>query len=733
MKAIPTAALRRASRQVLVVAGGLMLALGALVGLSSVAGATGTVLYAASVGLGGANCVDPADACTLPDALSSATAGDTIDLETSGSTSHYVGQFTLVGGTIGSPITIQPGPGVSDPTLDGDGSGSVLTIASGYADVNGITVTNGSAADGGGIKNLGTASLTNDTITANTASGGGGGGILNWFGATITLADDTISGNTAATSTVGGGLFNAGGTATLTNDTISGNSSGDDGGGGGIANYYGGTVTLLNDTLSGNTVGAFSGGGGAIYNDSGSTVNTEGTILSGLSDGSQANTTDFEHIVTFTDNCAGGGTYTDNGSNLEDDTTCFSNPDENVTDAEIALSALADNGGPTMTEAISSASVARAIVPAADCPETDQRGVARPLTGYCDAGAYQFVVPSPIVIITTLGTYGTPLQLETYGVTGGLPIYFVTPGSAGCSLSDLTELVASSPGTCVVTAAFNGMESAPTLITFQPAAQAPLTITSTSGTYGTPLALTASGGSDGGAITYGVTSPGTAGCSVSGSSLSATSAGTCTVTATMAGNVDYQPVSSAATTITIAKGTQAPLTITSTSGKYGTPLALSASGGSDGGAITYGVTSPGTAGCSVSGSSLSATSAGTCSVTATMAGSSGYNPVSSSPTTITIARAATTTVLHLSAATVTYGHEQVEVLSVSVTSAAGKPTGTVTIGGTGCVITLVAGKGSCVLTKKALATGTHHLVATYSGSTDFSSSKSSGAKLVVKR
>jgi uncharacterized repeat protein (TIGR02543 family) len=65
-------------------------------------------------------------------------------------------------------------------------------------------------------------------------------------------------------------------------------------------------------------------------------------------------------------------------------------------------------------------------------------------------------------------------------------------------------------------------------------------------------------------------------------------------------------------------------------------LTLETSGGSGNGAVTYAVTSAGSAVCSISGSTLSFTSAGTCSVTATKAAANGFAEVSSSATTITI-------------------------------------------------------------------------------------------------
>jgi hypothetical protein len=85
-------------------------------------------------------------------------------------------------------------------------------------------------------------------------------------------------------------------------------------------------------------------------------------------------------------------------------------------------------------------------------------------------------------------------------------------------------------------------------------AQAALTLTSLKGTVGSPLPLATSGGSGTGAVTYTVTNGTASGCSVSGSSLSATSAGTCIVTATKAGDSTYVSASSVATTVLLGAG-----------------------------------------------------------------------------------------------------------------------------------------------------------------------------------
>ena len=83
--------------------------------------------------------------------------------------------------------------------------------------------------------------------------------------------------------------------------------------------------------------------------------------------------------------------------------------------------------------------------------------------------------------------------------------------------------------------------------------QAPLTLTSTNGVSGTPLPLTFSGGSGTGAVSYAVTDGTAAGCLIAlDGTLNATSAGTCIVTATKAGDANYNAVSSAPTTVTFA-------------------------------------------------------------------------------------------------------------------------------------------------------------------------------------
>jgi hypothetical protein len=88
------------------------------------------------------------------------------------------------------------------------------------------------------------------------------------------------------------------------------------------------------------------------------------------------------------------GTITNNGYNLESGTDCGfigKGSLRNVSNAQLALAALANNGGPTQTMALQQGSVAIDRIPKVKCPAIDQRGKPRPdaRESKCDMGAYE--------------------------------------------------------------------------------------------------------------------------------------------------------------------------------------------------------------------------------------------------------------------------------------------------------------------------------------------------------
>jgi hypothetical protein len=100
----------------------------------------------------------------------------------------------------------------------------IFTVNS-YATVSlaGLRIANGSApfqpprADGGGIWNAGTLTISNSSISGNQADGTGGG-IFNT--GTLTISNSSISGNYTRPGGVGGGIFNTG-TLTIGDSTLS--------------------------------------------------------------------------------------------------------------------------------------------------------------------------------------------------------------------------------------------------------------------------------------------------------------------------------------------------------------------------------------------------------------------------------------------------------------------------------------------------------------------------------
>ena len=179
------------------------------------------------------------------------------------------GQLEL-NNTSGTETIIGPSAGV---ILSGGGLSRVFQIDSGVTAVlSGLTISGGSALNGGGLYNDGgTTTLTNCNFSGNSASGNGGG-LYNESG-TTNLTTCVLSGNSAGS---GGGLANSGGLMTLTDCTVRGNTAGNDGGG--LFNIDG-TITLTDCAISGNA--ATNGGG--LYEYGGTTTLTSSTTVSGNS------------------------------------------------------------------------------------------------------------------------------------------------------------------------------------------------------------------------------------------------------------------------------------------------------------------------------------------------------------------------------------------------------------------------------------------------------------------
>jgi len=347
--------------------------------------------------------------CSLREAVLAVDAGsggDTISLPAG----HYRLGIAGTGEDAGAKgdldltknVTIA-GAGARATTVDALGLDRVLDVASGVtATISDVTVTGGQATgDGGGIRSGGTLTLLRDSVAGNHAAGVGGG--VASSGPSLALTDSTVSGNQAS---IGGGV-SAAVALTVTSSTINGNVAGGPGSimgtAGGISGGLGSTVTLRSSTVTGNQSYAGPGSGGGIEAPS---PRVQNTILA------QNVALAADQSTAAVDNCAAA--VASQGNNLSDGTDCGLTQAGDHQGTPVALGPLADNGGPTDTQAVLLGSAA--LDAGAGCPSADQRGAPRPRGSACDVGAYEVAPPA-----------ATTAEVETIGRTSVLVHGIVDP------------------------------------------------------------------------------------------------------------------------------------------------------------------------------------------------------------------------------------------------------------------------------------------------------------------
>jgi Fibronectin type III domain len=372
--------------------------------------------------------------CSLRDAVAAAASGDTIEL---GGTSASPEVYSLTQGTdiqITASLTLDGG-GVSATSIDGSqndggqGGGAIarilrinsgatvtirdLSLTGGFDEEdencsNGCTTINANGGGalfndggavtlddvaftnstgdnplGGGVSNgSGTLDMTNVSFTNDNAAGGGGlftrsGTVI---GNGVTFQDDGPS------AFGGGAAYLLGGTVSLTNMTVVGSGFASSRGGG-IVNS-GGRLTLINDTFSGNVRGS-------IETEQGATTTVGNTIIgAGFSDNVDYGCIASGDVDDLSNNTSAAAVTTDLGSNIDQDGHCGLSASGDQTNVDPELAPIADNGGPTFTQALLSGSPALSAADEANCPSTDQRG--EPRADPCDIGAFEPQLP-PVV------------------------------------------------------------------------------------------------------------------------------------------------------------------------------------------------------------------------------------------------------------------------------------------------------------------------------------------------
>jgi hypothetical protein len=218
----------------------------------------------------------------------------------------------------------------------------------------------------------------------------------------------------------------------------------------------------------------------------------------------------------------------------------------------------------------------------------------------------------------------------------------LSSASTGCSLSD-GKVTFTGSGTCRVdfNDAGNGAFAAAAEVqqsvkVYSENLIHPSTAPAAGTIHGTYTASASATSGDTVAITLAGSSTG---CTLDKNVVAFTKNGVCEVDFNDAGNGAFGAAAQIRQSITVGTGSpksQATLTLTSIAVEYGTALTLTASGGSGSGAVTYTVTSSGTAGCTVGNGVLRSSRAGSCLVAATKAGDDTYAPVSSIATVVSV-------------------------------------------------------------------------------------------------
>ncbi|MEO8398015.1 MAG: choice-of-anchor Q domain-containing protein, partial [Chloroflexota bacterium] len=252
----------------------------------------------------------------------------------SNNSAGYGGAIAHPGNPYGSTFTI------NNSTFTGNygefGGGAIAGVGGPSIVINHSTFTNNNTSNehgqGGAI--YGYATITDSTITGNSASGGGA-----FYGSNVSIVGSTISHN----STSSNGSAITADYLSLINSTVSENTSFlayDDCSNCGTV-IESGNTTIINSTIANNHAPLLQSGG----------VNFSGTLT--IQNSILANNGLNNCLIAYPD------VVVDNGHNIDSGGSCgFSGTSLSNTDPLLVLEGLQDNGGPTQTIALQSGSPA---------------------------------------------------------------------------------------------------------------------------------------------------------------------------------------------------------------------------------------------------------------------------------------------------------------------------------------------------------------------------------------
>ena len=313
-------------------------------------------------------------------------------------------------------------------------------------------------------------------------------------------------------------------------------------------------------------------------------------------------------------------------------TISFTPPASATIDQSVTLSATASSWLPVtyssstpdvckVSRATVAATAAGTCIIVASQPGDGQYAPADPVTGSI---AVQKIPQTISFIPPASATVDEPVTL-TATASSGLPVTYSTSAPDVCTVSG-TTVTASQGGTCTITAFQPGdgkylpatsvtqsfaVQKIPQTISFIPPASA---------TIDKPVTLTATASSE---LTVSFRSDTPDVCTVSGTTVTASQAGTCTITASQPGDGRHAPADPVTGSIVIQKIPQTISFIPPASATIDKPVTLTATASSE---LTVSFRSDTPDVCTVSGTTVTASQAGTCTITASQPGDGRHAP-----------------------------------------------------------------------------------------------------------
>ena len=254
------------------------------------------------------------------------------------------------------------------------------------------------------------------------------------------------------------------------------------------------------------------------------------------------------------------------------------------------------------------------------------------------ADRYTYIAPRPAVtgVSPDSGSFagGTTLSILGTGLAGATGVHFGGAAAAITADSSTQVTVISPPGTGTVTITVTTLAGTSKITaagryayTTRPKRTQSISFTApASGTAGGSAALSATGGGSGNPVVFSVDSSSDPGvCTVSGTTVTYTAAGSCVIDANQAGTASYADAPQVQRTITVKAMPQSISFTAPASGTVHGSAHLSATGGRSGNPVVFSVdSSSGRGVCTVSGTTVTYTAAGSCVIDANQAGTASY-------------------------------------------------------------------------------------------------------------